>query len=113
METDPLTTFGDLLVDIRNGHFGNSLGLELADFSSPASASTAREGISPINHNGWYSVNLSTVNRGFVSKLGVTQFRLRFSVPSDNDKTADYDKFFSGDAPAGYQPQLIVTYYTP
>jgi uncharacterized delta-60 repeat protein len=110
--TDPFATFGNLLVDIRNGHFGNFIGLEPADFSAPASPGTYQEQISPILNN-WFEVNLSAANLAFISKVGVTQFRLRFSLPSNNNKIADYDKFFSGDAPAGYQPQLIVTYYVP
>ncbi len=110
--TDPFTTFGNLLVDIRNGHFGNSIGLELADFSSAASASSYQEHISTITYN-WYGVNLSAANLGLISKIGVTQFRLRFSLSSNNNKVADYDKFYSGNAPKGYQPQLIITYYVP
>jgi uncharacterized delta-60 repeat protein len=110
--TDPFATFGNLLVDIRNGHFGNFIGLEPADFSALTSVGTYQEHILPIINN-WYGVNLSAANLGFISKVGVTQFRLRFSLPSDNDKVADYDKFFSGNAPTGYQPQLIVTYYVP
>jgi len=110
--TDPFATFGNLLVDVRNGHFGNSIGLELADFSSPASTGSYQEHILPMTSN-WYGVNLSAANLGFISTVGVTQFRLRFSLPSDNDKKADYDKFFSGNAPTGSQPQLILTYYVP
>ena len=110
--TDPFATFGNLLVDIRNGHFGNSIGLELADFSAAASPSTYQDHISAITYN-WYGVNLSVANLGLMSKIGVTQFRLRFSLSSDNDKIADYDKFYSGNAPTGYQPQLIITYYVP
>jgi uncharacterized delta-60 repeat protein len=110
--TDPFATFGNLLVDIRNGHFGNSIGLELADFSSAASSSTYQDHISAITYN-WYGVNLSAANLGLISKIGVTQFRLRFSLSSNNDKIADYDKFYSGNAPSGYQPQLIITYYVP
>ena len=110
--TDPFTTHGNLLVDIRNGHFGNGIGVELADFSAPASTGTYQEYISAITSN-WYGVTLSPANLGFISKAGVTQFRLRFSLDDDNDKIADYVKFYSGNAPAGYQPQLIITYYTP
>jgi hypothetical protein len=110
--TDPFATFGNLLVDMRNGHFGNSVGLEPVDFSYPASAGSVQEHISPITYS-WYGVTLSAANLGFVSKVGVTQFRLRFNLASNNNNIADYDKFYSGDAPPGYQPQLIVIYYIP
>ena len=110
--TDPFATHGNLLVDMRNGHFGPTLGLEPADFSDPASAGSVQERISPITYS-WYGVTLSAANLGFINKVGVTQFRLRFSLASNNDNIADYDKFYSGDAPSGYQPQLIVIYYIP
>jgi uncharacterized delta-60 repeat protein len=110
--TDPFTTFGPLLVDMRSGYFGNSIGLELADFSFPASTGTVTERITPITYN-WYGVNLSSTNFKFINRYGVTQFRLRFNLTSDYDKVADYDMFYSGNATSGYQPQLIVSYYVP
>ena len=42
-----------------------------------------------------------------------TQFRLRFNLHNDNDKVADYIKFFSGNADAASQPTLIVEYHLP
>ncbi|MFZ1043449.1 MAG: hypothetical protein WCA79_15275 [Anaerolineales bacterium] len=111
--TDPFTTFGNLLVDIHSGYFGNSIGLELADFSAPASPSTYQEHLSPLPYN-WYGTNLSTAsNLELISKIGWTQFRLRFALATNNNKIADYDKFYSGNSPTGNQPQLIVTYYVP
>ena len=55
----------------------------------------------------------SADNLELISKIGFDQFRLRFTLHDNNNKKADYDKFFSGNAPKGYQPQLIVTYYLP
>ena len=111
--TDPVTTFGNLLVDIHSGYFGNSIGLELADFSAPASPSTYQEHLSPMPYN-WYGTNLSTAsNLELINKFGWTQFRLRFALPSNNNNFSDYDKFYSGEGPTGSQPQLIVTYYMP
>ena len=109
--TDPLTTHGNLLADIRNGHFNNTVGLDPADFSAPASPGSDQQQLTPLLSN-WFGFNLSTANLGFISKVGVTQFRLRFSIPTNNDKIADYLTFYSGDA-AHYQPELIVTYYVP
>ena len=111
--TDPFTTHGNLLVDICNGHFGPTIGLELADFYWPTSYGTTMQNITAFTYN-WYGVNLSPTNLGFISKGGgVTQFRLRFSLENNNDNNADYIKFYSGNAAVGYQPQLIITYYTP
>ncbi len=111
--TDPFLTFGNLLVDIHSGYFGNSIGLELADFSAPASPSTYQEHLSPMPYN-WYGTNLSTAsNLELVNKFGWTQFRLRFALPSNKDNVSDYYKFYSGGGPVGSQPELIVTYYVP
>ena len=111
--TDPFPTFGNLLVDIHSGYFGNSIGLELADFSAPASPSTYQEHLSPMLYN-WYGTNLSTAsNLELINKAGWTQFRLRFALPSNKNNISDYDKFYSGNGPTGSQPQLIVTYYVP
>ena len=111
--TDPFPTFGNLLVDIHSGYFGNSIGLELADFSAPASPSTYQEHLSPMPYN-WYGTNLSTAsNLELINKIGWTQFRLRFALPSNKNNISDYDKFYSGGGPTGSQPQLIVTYYVP
>ena len=111
--TDPVPTFGNLLVDIHSGYFGNSIGLELADFSAPASPSTYQEHLSPMPYN-WYGTNLSTAsNLELINKFGWTQFRLRFALPSNKNNISDYDKFYSGEGPTGSQPQLIVTYYVP
>ncbi len=72
--TDPFTTFGNLLVDIRNGHFGNSIGLELVDFSAPASPSTYQEHIVFMPPN-WYGFNFSSAdNLELISKIGWTSF---------------------------------------
>ena len=111
--TDPFPTFGNLLVDIHSGYFGNSIGLELADFSAPASPSTYQEHLSPMPYN-WYGTNLSTAsNLELINKAGWTQFRLRFALATNKNNISDYDKFYSGDGPTGNQPQLIVTYYVP
>jgi uncharacterized delta-60 repeat protein len=111
--TDPFPTFGNLLVDIHSGYFGNSIGLELIDFSAPGSPSTYQEHLSAMSYN-WYGTNLSTAsNLELINKVGWTQFRLRFALPTNKNKTSDYDKFYSGDGPTGSQPQLIVTYYVP
>ena len=111
--TDPVPTFGNLLVDIHSGYFGNSIGLELADFSAPASPSIYQEHLSTMPYN-WYGTNFSTAsNLELINKFGWTQFRLLFALPSNKNNISDYDKFYSGGGPTGSQPQLIVTYYVP
>jgi hypothetical protein len=56
---------------------------------------------------------LKAENLGFISKVGVTQFRLRFAKDDDDDLSADYIKFFSGNASDADRPMLIVTYFVP
>jgi hypothetical protein len=67
----------------------------------------------PATSSSWYGAKLKAENLGFISKVGVTQFRLRFTKDDDDDLSADYIKFFSGNASDADQPMLIVTYFVP
>ncbi len=109
--TDPFTTHGNLLLEIRNGLFNNDLDLRLPDFAAPASSSTPDTFI-PLAAS-WYAANLSSENMSLVNKYGITQFRLRFDADDNDDLGADYLKFFTGEGTTAYQPQLIVTYVVP
>ncbi|MGB8983792.1 MAG: hypothetical protein WCC12_18120 [Anaerolineales bacterium] len=109
--TDPFTTHGTLLLDIRNGLFSNDLNVSLSDFAAAASSSTPETFTSQTYT--WYTANLSSANLALVNKGGVTQFRLRFNLDDNDDLNADYIKFFSGEAISANQPQLIVTYFVP
>jgi hypothetical protein len=107
--TDPFTTHGPLLLEIRNGSFHNSVRLQNEDFSAPASAGSGLERISSLT-SALYAANLSAINLGLVNKTGITQFRLSFSKDDNDDLSADYIKFFSGDSAFENRPQLIVVY---
>ncbi len=49
-----------------------------------------------------------------INKMGVTQFRVRFTKDDDDDMKADYAKFFSGNAALSANwPKLVITYYLP
>jgi uncharacterized delta-60 repeat protein len=109
--TDPFTTHGSLLLEIRNGLFSNNLDLKLSDFS--ASPSSSQPDKFSASTNGWYTANLRLSNLAFVNRFGPTQFRLRFNLDDNDDLNADYVKFFSGDSTTENQPQLIVTYVLP
>jgi uncharacterized delta-60 repeat protein len=109
--TDPFMTHGSLLLEIRNGLFSNNLDLKLSDFS--ASPSSSQQDKFSVSTNGWYTANLGAPNLALVNRFGPTQFRLRFKLDDNDDLSADYVKFFSGDATAENQPQLIVTYVLP
>jgi hypothetical protein len=63
---------------------------------------------------GWYRASLRARNYVLVNRTGTTQFRLRFEVDDNDNSTADYLSFFTGNAPTVTdRPELIVTYYTP
>ncbi len=109
--TNPFMTHGSLLLEIRNGLFSNNLDLRLSDFS--ASSSSSQPDKFSASTNDWYTAELSASNLAFVNKSGPTQFRLRFNLDDNDDLSTDYVKFFSGNATAENQPQLIVTYVLP
>ena len=111
--TDPLvsTTLGSLLADIKKGSFGASA-LELGDFQAIASASAVGH-FSSIGA-GWYQLVLPASDFPYVNLTGGTQFRLRFSLASNNNHVADYDSFYAGDATSSAdQPHLVIEYTLP
>jgi uncharacterized delta-60 repeat protein len=109
--TDPFTTHGRLLLEIRNGLYGNDFDLKLGDFAADPS-SILPDSFVGLSYT-WYTARLGYSNLALVNKYGVTQFRLRFNLDDNDDLGADYLKFFAGDAQDSFQPQLIVTYALP
>ncbi|MBI5933761.1 MAG: DNRLRE domain-containing protein [Chloroflexi bacterium] len=111
--TDPFTTHGALVVDIRSGAFGNNNSLQAGDFQAAASKNAIGTiPNSPVNN--WYSKTWTSGIFAYINKSGVTQFRLRFQTDDNNDNAADYLKFFSGDtATLAARPQLEIKYYVP
>ncbi|HVN15875.1 MAG TPA: hypothetical protein VMT73_09065, partial [Anaerolineales bacterium] len=116
--TDPFTTNGNILIDIRKGAFGNFgpfsiAGLQASDFQAPAGKSA----VGAIANNpvsSWYWSALDTSAFPYINLTGITQFRLRFQLDDNNNKKDDYLKFFSGNYNVTTdRPQLQVTYYVP
>ena len=110
--TNPFTTHGPLLLEIRSGSFSNNLALQLSDFSAPASPGSVREQFSPSGLH-WYRSTLSSGNLALINRTGMTQFRLRFTKDDNDDMSADYLLFCSGNSDIANQPQLVITYYVP
>jgi hypothetical protein len=108
--TDPFTTHGNLVADMKNGTFGLSP-LELIDFNAAGAPISSAGSFGDIS-GGWYQLTLSPVNFKYINLSGVTQFRLRFTRDDDNDKKADYISFYSGDD-ATHPPQLVIEYIVP
>ena len=110
--TNPFTTLGGLLVDIRNPFFGTTAGLQTGDFQAAGTSAVATFGTVP--DLSWYSAVLNGVGRARINRIGTTQFRLRFALDDNNDHIADFIKFFSGNAAASAnRPVLQVEYYVP
>jgi uncharacterized delta-60 repeat protein len=109
---DAFKTHNDLLLEIRCGTFSNSIALTASDFSAIANIGSPRDKFPATSISDWYTADLSNINLGLINKYGITQFRLLFSKDDDNDRVADYIKFFSGNAASADQPQLVVTYST-
>lgn len=112
--TDPFTTHGALRVDINKTFFGGANTLQAEDFQAAATSGSA--GIfNPTPFVGsWYSAVLLSNAQSNVNPVGTTQLRLRFTLDDNNDASADYLLFYSGDyATITNQPRLIVEYYMP
>jgi len=109
---NPFSTHRGLRVDIRKGAFGASNKLQLSDFQAKASRNLVGR-FSSKPDGKWYTANLVSAAQTRINKTGTTQFRLRFYKDDNNDFSADYFKFYSGNAPKRSRPQLIVEYYIP
>jgi hypothetical protein len=111
--TNPFSILGSLLVDVKEGTFWGSSTLQAGDFQAAASVSAVGK-IPNSPSNGVYTETWTSGILGYVNKAGLTQLRLRFSKDDNDDMSADYIKFYSGDTTtSSYRPLLIVYYYVP
>lgn len=111
--TDPFTTHGALRADLAKPFFGTAMGLQAADFqATPGNASIATFGATPVSNV--YSAILNATGKANINLTGTTQFRLRFVTDDNNDLSADFVKFFSGNhTTVANQPQLVVEIVVP
>jgi trimeric autotransporter adhesin len=110
--TDPFTTHGNLLAEIRMPYFGTSAALVVSDFQAAANKTGGLFGITPVSN--WYSVTIGAASYPFVNLTGTTQFRLRFQKDDNDDLNADYMKFFSGNyTTVTARPTLVIEYTVP
>jgi hypothetical protein len=114
--TDPFSTHQNVVIDIRSGPFGfigpfPFRGLQNMDFQSMSNRDAV--GTFANNpYNGWYWAWLDSSAFEHINLTGITQLRLRFQLDDNDDMSADYMRFYSGDfdgLPA--RPQLLVEYY--
>ncbi|HLO32604.1 MAG TPA: cellulase family glycosylhydrolase [Anaerolineales bacterium] len=115
--TNPFTTHGDLLIDIKKPFFGTTASLEAGDFQDNflCQLGFATFNPQPINISNWYSAIMDSSGDRIppINLTGTTQFRLRFTLDDNNNRKADYISFSSGDAAMANRPQLIIQYYIP
>jgi Leucine-rich repeat (LRR) protein len=111
---NPLTIFQGLMVDVKNGFYGNQPALQIGDFQAAANQTFGPFMPTPVSN--WYTLDLSGA-KASINKLtagsGLTQIRLRFKLDDNNNTLANYLSLFSGSAPTVSQPQLIIQYYVP
>lgn len=110
--TNPFNILGRLRVDIRKPFFGATAGLVNSDFQAAANKfAVGAFRATPVNN--WYSAIIGSGGYPYVNLTGTTQFRLHFSMDDNNDRGADYMRFYSGNGAVTYRPRLIITYYMP
>jgi len=98
-----------LILDIRNPYWGDAISLLPNDFQSPPSMNAANI----INWAGSIEEWLKSEAFPYINLTGFTQFRIRFQKDDDNDMSADYWAYYSGDAAVGNRPKLVIRYYVP
>jgi len=112
--TNPFSTHTALRVDIRKPYFGTSASLAGSDFQAVAGLNAVGTFGKTPAAGAWYSANLGKGAYPYINLKGTTQFRLRFARDDNDDRGADYLKFFSGNyATTAYRPQLVIEYYVP
>lgn len=110
---NPFTIFQGLQVDISQPYFGTARSLEIGDFQASAGLDSVGT-FSSIPSGGWYRVSLNASAHPFINLTGNTQFRLRFEIGDNDNESADYIKFFSGNyGTSTVRPLLIIQYYIP
>jgi len=105
--------FQTLVVDINKPFFGAVDQLEPEDFQAAPSMDSA--GIFSIN--GYHNVaSLKSTAFRFINLIGLTQFRIRYLQDDNDNMSADYYKFYSGDTstnPINPKPELTIVFYVP
>jgi murein DD-endopeptidase MepM/ murein hydrolase activator NlpD len=107
---NPFYSLGRMWIDVKNGAFGTTSALEPMDFSAAATVNNAGS-FGNTGAYGVYTADLSSVALPYINKTGLTQMRVRFWIDDDNDATADFLAYFSGNyAGATSHPALVITY---
>jgi hypothetical protein len=106
---------GLCMIDVKNGYFGSSVGLnQMNDYSTSTGTTTNAFAIPKADSttDNWAEVNLTkslsirNINLTTATGGGVTQFRMRFDDGVTNNR---YESWYSGNS-TSYPPQLLIRY---
>jgi hypothetical protein len=112
MGDNPFTTHRACRVDVVNGAF-NGAALEDADFNAAPTAARIASMSNPGTDGAKSKGIFNEAGLKAINKTGLTQLRLYFALPTDDDDVKDMMVFW-GDAGSEAQlPRLGVTYITP
>jgi hypothetical protein len=99
-------------VDIRKRYFGPGPALDISDFQAGAGKRAVGYFGTWGSNDGWRAASLPATAFPYINRTGITQFRLRFQKDDDDDRSADYLVFFSGNTDlAGYRPVLSIYFH--
>jgi CSLREA domain-containing protein len=110
---NPFGTHGKILIDIRKGAFSNAAALQPTDFQAAANKPGVGVFVNKPRAGGWYVTRLNAAAFPYIHTTGITQLRLRFHKDDDNDRVADFLRFYSGNSVGANRPVLVVEYYVP
>lgn len=102
-----------LLLECKTDFFGQEETLAAHDFEAPANP------VHTVNCSDFYSAGQGWFAAAFfpsvfeISLNGASQFRLHFGNGDNDDRSADFIRFYSGNAAWANRPQLIVWYSLP
>lgn len=109
--TNPFAALGQLVADVGTPVFSGNPILQSGDFQATAGAnSCAIFSGAPVAN--WYSSAITSAGLAKISKVGNTQFRLRFTKDDNDNRANNRINFVSGNA-ATDKPVLTINYYIP
>jgi choice-of-anchor B domain-containing protein len=109
--TNPFSTHGASLVDVKTGSFSGLAALQPGDFEAAATTVGAASLTNAPSNGAWSEGALNAAGLAAMNKTGATQFRIYFSIDDNDDGHDDYVGYYSGETgKAADRPQLVVTY---
>ena len=110
--TNPFTTHGTCWADVQPGSgFSGSTALQTGDFQAAATAIQAASLTNAANNLDWSTGSLNAAGLAAINKTGTTQLRVYFNLDDNNNRSADYIGYYSGDnGTSANRPQLVVTW---